>query len=272
MNDEQTKETLNGQNENSEALVQQPAEPVMEMDMETFTTAPGETPIMTGVPRSNIEQAAAERAARRAFEEAERKKNSPTIIIGAIVAFVIIVVSTILVVAALNGGKRETASTDKKNNTTQPEEKDPDEQVIVTKRIGSTDLGYAFIPKTWECDSSFNCSDSEKKNGVEFRTSVLGGATAESNANASRANEAPSSGGTISAVTMETHGSYDMYKYYYYTAASKTWTFRYFFDDGNGYQHIITVYTTDGAASYIESIPDSWTLGQDSAKTEKKAE
>ena len=260
MNDEQTQEKLNGQSENPDESVQQLAEPAMEMDMETFTTAPGETPIMTGVSRSNIEQAAAERAARRAFEEAERKKNSPTIIIGAIVAFVIIVVSTVLVVAALNGGKRDTTSTDKKNNTSQPDEKDPDEQVIVTKRVGSTDLGYVFIPQTWECDSAFDCSDSDRKNGVEFRAAALGGSTVESNANASRANEAPNSGGTISAVTTETHGSYEMYKYYYYTAASKIWTFRYFFDDGNGYQRMITVYTTDSAASYIESIPDSWSL------------
>ena len=272
MNDEQTQEKLNGQSENPDEPVQQPAEPVMEMDMETFTTAPGETPIMTGVSRSNIEQAAAERAARRALEEAERKKNNPTIIIGAIVAFVIIVVSTILVVAALNGGKRDTASTDKKNNTSQPDEEDPDEQAIITKRVGSTDLGYAFVPQTWECDSAFNCSDAEKKNGAEFKAAVLSGVTAGNNANAWRANEVTASGDTISAITIETHGDYEMYKYYSYTAASKTWTFRYFFEDSNGAQHVITVYTTDSAASYIESIPDSWTLGQDNSKKEKKAE
>lgn len=271
MNDDKVQNDLNAQASGAETLIEPAPEP-MEMDMETFTTAPGETPIMTGVPRSNIEQAAAERAARKALEEAERKKNNPTIIIGAIVAFIIIVVSTILVVIALNGGKNNTANTGKKGEISHAEESEPEEPEIITKRVGSTDLGYASIPQAWECDSSFNCSDAEKKNGVEFRASSLGGSTAESNANASRANEAPNSGGTISAVTTETHGDYEMHKYFYYTAASKIWTFRYFFDDGNGYQRIITIYTTDSAASYILTIPDSWTPSQNGTKTEKKAE
>lgn len=270
MDEEQKKAQGENPNPNPKKFDDPFEEETVAIDMETFSVAPGETPVMTGLSRSNIEQAAAEQAARKALEEEERKKNNPAIIVGAVVAFIIIVVSAIFVVILLND-KKDDPMTAEKNKSSQGYDDDSDESLGEVKRVGSAEHGYVDVPKAWKkvtaeslpgktvSDAWVYYEDSAKKNGVMLDSYVLeGGLTAEQFANGLLREVQTSGSDSQKQLITEKHGDRDMYKVYSYAASTKIWTIHYVFEGDDGRVHYIGITSPDSAALTFESVPNSW--------------
>jgi hypothetical protein len=244
---------------------------------DSFATTPGATPVMTGTPRSSIEQAAAEEAAREAVAKAERKRIDPKIIIGVIVAIILVAAVVVVVALVMNGDKKDSGK--KENNQSQVDPEPEPEPTVEMQRIGTADHGYVSVPKEWvrtlenTSDGSFRYTDTEKKNIVALNSAA--GNFAESFAK-EQLNDAKTANMSQPQMTNEKHGSYDMYKVFYYEEASKQWTFKYVFEAEDGRTHYVQVIVMDKTSSLISSVPDSWSLNQNSegapAKTEEKSE
>lgn len=248
-----------------------------------FQAAPATNamPDLTGTPRSSIEQAAAEQAARDAVAAAERKKIDPKILIGIIAAVVIIAAAATVILINVNG-KKDT----KKSNTgnSQVVEDEPEEEPTVEmQRIGTENHGYVSIPKDWErsleekvtAGGGYGYSDAAKKNYVIINSAAIGGTMTAQNFANGQLDNAKSANMAQPQMIIEKHGSYDMYKVFYYDSETKMWTFKYVFEAEDGRVHYIQVITDTNTFSLISSVPDSWSVNQNSEgskKTEEKTE
>ena len=247
-------------------------------DESSFESTPGATPVMTGTPRSSIEQAAAEEAAREAVAAAERKRISPKVIIGIIIAIVLIAAAVVVVAVMMNGGKKEEK---KDNNQSQVEPEPEPEPVVEMQRIGTADHGYVTVPKEWtrSLDASvtngggFGYSDADMNNVVIINSAAIS-ATMTANLFANRQlNYAIADKMSQPQMITETHGSYSMIKVFFYNAETKKWTFKYVFEAEDGRVHYIQVITTDNTSDLVNSVPNSWSVNQNSeGGTAKKEE
>lgn len=252
---------------------------VAEPAYDSFTTAPGATPIMTGTPRSSIEQAAAEEAAREAVVKAERKRIDPKIVIGIIVAIILVAAVVVVIALVMDGGKKDSGK--KENNQSQVDPEPEPEPAVEMQRIGTAGHGYVSVPKDWvrmpeaEKDGSFNYVDKEKNNMVALNSASNTWMNAENFAKL-RLDTAKSSGASQPQMTNEKHGTYDMYKVFFYNSETKKWVFEYVFEAEDERTHYLVVELVDKTSSLISSVPDSWSLNQNSdgapAKTEKEKE
>jgi hypothetical protein len=246
---------------------------------DSFTTTPGATPVMTGTPRSSIEQAAAEEAAREAVAKAERKRIDPKIIIGILVAIILVAAVVVVIALVMNGGKKDSGK--KENNQSQVDPEPEPEPTVEMQRIGTAGHGYVSVPKDWvrmpeaEKDGSFNYVDKEKNDMVALNSASNTWMNAENFAKL-RLDTAKSSGASQPQMTNEKHGTYDMYKVFFYNSESKKWVFAYVFEAEDERTHYLVVELVDKTSSLISSVPDSWSLNQNSegapAKTEKEKE
>ena len=241
----------------------------MQQQSSEFETVPGVTPVMTGVPRSSVEQQAAEQAARDAVAAAESKKISPKVIIGIIVGVLLVATAVVVVAVMLDGGKKKE---EKKDDTQSQVEPDPEpEPTVEMQRIGTAEHGYISVPKDWdrvielEDETGFWYGDKEAKttvtsNSAAKTTTVTAKALAESELAVAKSKT------NISQPQMvtEKHGSYEMHKVFYFRTDTKRWTFEYLFEAEDERVHCLLLKTADNTNSLITSIPDSWSLNQNS--------
>ena len=238
----------------------------------------GATPEFTGTPRSSIEQAAAEEAAREAVAQAERKRIDPKIIIGIVVA-VVAIAAAVVIIAINMSGKKDDKKED--GDTSQMVEEEPEEEPVVEmQRIGTETHGYVSVPKDWSrsldenvtAGGGFGYSDAKKKNIVIINSAAIGGTmTAQSFANG-QLNSAKAANMSQPQMVTEKHGSYDMYKVFYYDTKEKTWSFKYVFEAEDNRVHYIQVITDVNTSDLISSVPDSWSVNQNSEGSSKKTE
>lgn len=256
-NGEQPNLVPNNFRENANVSVDAYAAPI-----ETIPETPGYTPIMAGVSRTDMEHMAAEKATREAVAAAAEKKTHPMLVVGITCAIIAIaVVSTIVFISLTNKNDIPVATGNgDSNNNSEPEK----EQQIETQKIGSEEHGYMFIPKEWNPtnvnsgDGSINYSDSEGKNKVTLNSAAISATmTAELFAKTRLAN-GTKLGGSSADMNAETIGEYEGYKIHYYIANSQTWVFEYVFEAQDGFVYYIHIETPDAAASYVNSIPESW--------------
>lgn len=244
----------------------------------SFEATPGVTPVMTGTPRSSIEQAAAEEAAREAVAAAGKKKISPKIIIIIVVAILLIAAAVVAVAVMMDGGKKDNK---KDNNQSQVEPEPEPEPVVETQRIGTADHGYVTVPKEWtrSLDESvtagggFGYSDAEMNNVVIINSAAISATMTAKNFASGQLNNAIAAKMSQPQMITETHGSYSMTKVFYYNAETKKWTFKYVFEAEDNRVHYIQVITTDNTSDLVNSVPNSWSVNQNSeGGTPKKNE
>ena len=234
----------------------------------SFEASPGATPVMTGTPRSSIEQAAAEEAAREAVAAAG-KKISPKIIIIIVVAILLIAAAVVAVAVMMDGGKKDNK---KDNNQSQVEPEPEPEPVVETQRIGTADHGYVTVPKEWtrSLDESvtygggFGYSDADMNNVVIINSAAISATMTAKNFASGQLNNAIAAKMSQPEMITETHGSYNMYKVFYYDTTTKKWTFKYVFEAEDSRVHYIQVITTDNTSNLVNSVPNSWSVNQNS--------
>lgn len=244
----------------------------------SFEATPGVTPVMTGTPRSSIEQAAAEEAAREAVAAAGKKKISPKIIIIIVVAILLIAAAVVAVAVMMDGGKKDNK---KDNNQSQVEPEPEPEPVVEMQRIGTADHGYVTVPKEWtrSLDESvtagggFGYSDAEMNNVVIINSAAISATMTAKNFASGQLNNAIAAKMSQPQMITETHGNYSMTKVFYYNAETKKWTFKYVFEAEDNRVHYIQVITTDNTSDLVNSVPNSWSVNQNSeGGTPKKNE
>ncbi len=241
------------------------------VSFEPISETPGKTPVMAGVPRSSLEQAAAEKAVRDAVAEAERKKIDPKIIIGIVAAILIIAVAVVVIAVALDG-KKDSGKKDDGGNS-QPAEPEPEpEPVVEMQRIGTADHGYISVPKEWarvvelEDPDGFWYGDKEAKSTVTINsTPITATVTTKFLVDREMNNAKKDENVSQPQMTTEKYGSYTMYKIFYFRTDTKRWTFEYLFDAEDQRIHCILLKTGENTNSLVSSIPESWSLNQNAS-------
>lgn len=240
-------------------VVQAPVEPV------------AATPSLTGVPRSNIEQAAAEQAARDAVEAEKNKKIDPKILLGMIICILIIIGSGVVIFMKLTAPKGPKVEPDTVHGEPEPE---PNVDEDTTQRIGTPEHGYVDIPSDWERlvegveEGEFAYADEDNKNRVVLSSVAMDGVTdarAYANGQYSAATAAGYSLPQMSEIKVST---YDAFEVYYYSKDAEQWTFKYIFSAEDNRIHVIQVIVTDNTSPLVNTVPESWSLNQN--KTEKE--
>lgn len=282
MDNDQIQGNPSVQGGNPESAVPAPEQaapaPIYTAPVNMIPETPGATPLMVGVPRSSIAQAAAEQAARDAVAAEQRKKIDPKILIG-IIACIAVIIGSIVVIAIdlmnppKKGGKSSSSSSSSANSNDKKEEekKSSDEQEVEMQRIGSVEHGYISVPKEWTRDveaGGLTYASSDKTMSVLMNSVALTATdTAKAIANnaLARANNTP----TLSQpqMTTEKHGTISMYKVYSYDTQTKKWSFEFLFDGEDQRVHSIIIYATDNTSDLLNTIPNSWSLNQNLKST-----
>ena len=237
-----------------------------------FDVTPGATPVMTGVPRSNIEQAAAEQAARDAVAAEKNNKVDPKIMIGIVLAIIVIAVSSVFIVMGLNkpkrnGGGSGSAETSDNNGDNG---NGGEEKVVETQRIGTAEHGYVTVPKDWIRYTAVSASEfaysNEDKTIVVSLTSSAASDIANAKTRADMYLMVAKSDKTASNPELKTFkiGDIDAYEVYCYRTDVKKWEFIFVFDGADNRIHVISISANDNTADEIQSIPQSWSLNQNS--------
>lgn len=246
---------------------------MMQSNMATPVEAPaGPMPSFTGVPRSNIEQAAAEQAARDAVEAEKNKKVDPKVLAGIIACVLIIAASWIFVFIKLSTPNRPPVQPAAVEG--EPED-EPDINEDAVQRIGTPEHGYVNVPSDWTRlidnvdEGMFAYSDKENKNRIilssELTTTVV---SARDFANA-QFSTAVAAGVSQPQMAEMTIADYDAFQVFYYSQDAKEWTFKYIFAAEDARVHYIQVIVTDNTSQLVNSVPESWSLNQnDTKKTE----
>ena len=282
MDNDQIQGNPSVQGGNPESAVPAPEQaapaPIYTAPANMIPETPGATPLMVGVPRSSIAQAAAEQAARDAVAAEQRKKIDPKILIGIIACIAVIIGSVVVIAIDLmnppkKGGKSTSGSgsSSSSNAAKEDELKKEVEPEVEMQRIGSVEHGYISVPKEWTRDveaGGLTYASSDKTMSVAMNSVAL---TATDTAKAiadnalARAKITP----TLSQpqMTIEKHGTISMYKVYSYNTQTKMWSFEFLFDGEDQRVHSIIVYATDNTSDLLNTIPSSWSVNQNLEST-----
>lgn len=257
-----------------------PSAPITTEETSAMPVAPvepvapaGPMPSFTGVPRSNIEQAAAEQAARNAVEAEKNKKIDPKILAGMVACALIIITAWVFVFIKLTNPKKPPVTPQTVQGN--PEDK-PNINEDTTQRIGTPEHGYIDVPSDWVRlvegvnEGEFAYSDEGNKNRVimtSFTSDAVGGARQFAN---SQYSAADNSGTAVQPQMAEMKiSNYDAFQVFYYTQDVKEWTFKYIFDAEDGRVHYIQLIVTDNTSQLVNSVPESWSLNQNETKKQE---
>ncbi len=235
-----------------------------------FDAATGATPVMTGTPRSNIEQAAVEQAAQAAA--ASNKKSHAKILLVIILIILVIAGAGAAIYIGLNGNKSGSKTSSQNTNNVVEDQPADESPVEEEQRIGTEAHGYVSVPKDWArmvsgdvSGSEFGYSTTDKSARVILNSAAIDSTmTAENFANGEFA-KAQSAGFSQPQMTNEKNGEYNMYKIFYYSQENKEWTFKYVFEAEDKRVHYIQVIVPDNTFTVVKSVPASWSLNQNSA-------
>ena len=227
------------------------------------------TPSFTGVPRSNIEQAAAEQAARDAVAAENNKKIDPKILIGMVVCILVIIASGVVIAMKLIVPKGPRVEPDTVHG--EPEEK-PNIKEDTEQRIGTPEHGYVDIPSDWErlvegvAEGSFAYADDEQKNKV-ILSSVLKDATNDARSFATaQFSAATAAGYSLPQMSEMKVSDVTAFQVYYYIKDLEQWTFKFIFEAADNRVHCVEVVVTDNTSPLVNSVPESWSLNQNEPK------
>lgn len=253
-----------------------PVEPVAPVAPVTAPVAPMEaptaTPSLTGVPRSNIEQAAAEQAARDAVAAEEGKKIDPKILLGIIICILIIIGSGVVIFIKLSTPKGPRVSPAPVQGEPEPE---PDVEEETTQRIGTAEHGYVDVPSDWArlvegaTGSEFAYADEEKENKIILNSAPISESmTARIFANG-QFSEATAAGVNQPQMSEMKVSNYDAFQVFYYSNDTEQWTFKFIFEAEDQRVHYIQVIVKDNTSALVNSVPESWSLNQNETKKEE---
>lgn len=254
----------------------QATEPVAAPVAPVTPVAPAETmaatPSLTGVPRSNIEQAAAEQAARDAVAAEESKKIDPKILLGIIICILIIIGSGVAIFIKLSTPKGPRVSPAPVQGEPEPE---PDVEEKTTQRIGTPEHGYVDVPSDWERlvegvnGNEFAYADEEKEDKVIMNSAPVSDTmTARLFANG-QFSDATAAGVNQPQMSEMKVSNYDAFQVFYYTKDTEQWTFKFIFEAEDQRVHYIQVIVKDNTSALVNSVPESWSLNQNETKKEE---
>jgi hypothetical protein len=212
-------------------VVDQFPETTVVMDTPMYSDTPLANPSLTGVPRSNIEQAAAEQAARDAVAAAESKKIDPKILVGIVIAIIVILASSVVTVIGLTSKKSSPSGT----GASQVEPEEPEPESEPTQRIGTLEFGYVDVPDDWnrlitdQYVDQFAYADGEGENIVILNAfAVDENMTAKGFASTQLvgADEAGMSQPQLKEMKV---GERDCFQVFYYNQSAEQWTFEFIF-------------------------------------------
>ena len=243
-----------------------PVAPIAPMETSTVT------PSLTGVPRSNIEQAAAEQAARDAVAAEENKKVDPKILLGIIICILIIIGSGVVIFIKLSTPKGPRVTPAPVQGGPEPE---PTIEEETTQRIGTPEHGYVDVPSDWArlvegvTGNEFAYADEEKENKVIMNSAPMSDTmTARLFANG-QFSDATAAGVSQPQMSEMKVSNYDAFQVFYYSKDTEQWTFKFIFEAEDQRVHYIQVIVKDNTSALVNSVPESWSLNQNETKKEE---